>query len=60
MAAISLAGINFEKSAMWRSQCILAHSQISDPYLRAMFSFLTPDNDHTYDTVLVSIPLKKF
>lgn len=54
MAAIALAGLSFEKSAMWRSQCILAHSQINDPYLRAIFSFLTPDNDHTYDAVLVN------
>lgn len=54
MAALALSGLSFEKSAMWRSQCSIAHSQITDSHLRAIFAFLTPDNDHSYDTVLVS------
>lgn len=54
MAAIALSGFSFEKNAIWRSQCVITHSQISDPYLRAMFAFLTPDND-SYESVLVSI-----
>lgn len=55
MAALALSGLCFEKSAMWRSQCSIAHSQITDSHLRAIFAFLTPDNDHSYDTVLVII-----
>lgn len=51
MAAIALAGLNFEKSTMWRSQCSNARLQIKDPHLRAFFAFLTPDND-SYDDVL--------
>lgn len=53
MAAIALSGFSFEKSAIWRSQCAIAQAQISDPYLRAMFAFLAPDNG-SYEKVLVS------
>lgn len=52
MVALALSGFSFEKS-LWRSQCITALSQIVDPHLRALFAFLTPDND-SYDIVLVS------
>lgn len=51
MVALALSGFSFEKS-LWRSQCITALSQIIDPHLRALFAFLTPDND-SYDIVLV-------
>ncbi|KAJ6634489.1 GATOR complex protein MIOS [Pseudolycoriella hygida] len=50
MVALGLSGFSFEKS-LWRTQCITALSQISDPHLRALFAFLTPDND-SYDIVL--------
>lgn len=53
MAAIALSGLNFDKGTIWRLQCMAAHEQIDDPHVRAMFAFLTPDNDHSYDTVLV-------
>lgn len=53
MAAIALSGFSFEKSAIWRSQCATAQKQISDPHLRAMFAFLTPDNG-SFDKVLVN------
>lgn len=53
MAAIALSGLNFDKGTIWRQQCMAAHEQIDDPHVRAMFAFLTPDNDHSYDTVLV-------
>lgn len=52
MAAIALSGFSFEKSAIWRSQCATAQVQISDPHLRALFAFLTPENG-SYDKVLV-------
>lgn len=52
IAAIALSGFNQDKNGIWRSQCTIAHDQIQDPYLRAMFAFLTPDND-SYETVLV-------
>ncbi|XP_031631806.1 GATOR complex protein MIOS [Contarinia nasturtii] len=51
MAAIALAGFSFEKSAIWRSQCATAQTQISCPHLRALFAFLTPENG-SYEKVL--------
>lgn len=51
MVALALSGFSFEKS-LWRTQCITALSQIVDPHLRALFAFLTPDND-SYEIVLV-------
>lgn len=54
MAAIALSGFSFEKSAIWRSQCATAQTQLSDPHLRALFAFLTPENG-SYDKVLVRI-----
>lgn len=50
--AMALAGFTDDKSSMWRKMCSSTKSQLSDPYLRAMFSFLTADN-YTYDQVLV-------
>jgi len=53
MAAIALAGFSQEKTGIWKSQCTAAGLQISDPHIRAIFAFLSPDNDN-YDSVLVS------
>lgn len=50
--AMALAGFTDDKNSMWRKMCASTKSQLSDPYLRAMFSFLTADN-YTYDHVLV-------
>lgn len=51
--AMALAGFTDEKNSMWRKMCSTTKSQLSDPYLRAMFAFLTADN-YTYDHVLVN------
>lgn len=53
MAAIALSGFSFDKSAIWRSQCVTAQTQINDPHLRSIFSFLIPDSG-SYDKVLVN------
>lgn len=53
MAAIALSGLNFEKGNAWRVQCKGVRAHIKDPYLRAMFAFLSPDNDPNYEAVLV-------
>lgn len=52
IAAIALAGLNFDKNTMWRTQCNNALSQISDPHLRGLFAFLTAEYDN-YEKVLV-------
>lgn len=53
MAAIALSGFSFDKSAIWRSQCATAQTQINDPHLRSIFAFLIPDSG-SYDKVLVN------
>lgn len=59
MAAIALSGFSLDKSAIWRTQCSLAQSQIDDPYLRGIFGFLAADTEN-YDHVLnetgISLP----
>lgn len=52
MAAIALSGFCFDKSAIWRTQCATAQTQLTDPHLRTIFAFLIPENP-SYDKVLV-------
>lgn len=54
IVAMALSGFSEDKNSMWRELCIKSRSQISDPYLRATFAFLTADNG-SYENVLVSI-----
>ncbi|CAL4060750.1 unnamed protein product, partial [Meganyctiphanes norvegica] len=49
--AMALSGFTEERKALWRETCTNLRSQLTDPYLRAMFAFLTGDAD-TYDPVL--------
>lgn len=49
--AMALAGYTEERKALWRETCISLRSQLTDPYLRAMFAFLTDDAD-SFDPVL--------
>ncbi|MPC34163.1 WD repeat-containing protein mio-A [Portunus trituberculatus] len=44
-------GYTEERKALWRETCISLRSQLTDPYLRAMFAFLTDDAD-SFDPVL--------
>lgn len=53
MAAIALSGLNFEKGTMWRTQSKAVRAKIQDPYLRAMFAFLSPETDPNFEMVLV-------
>ena len=45
VAAIALSGFSAERSELWRKQCGAARTQIDDPYLRCMFSFLAYEKD---------------
>lgn len=54
MVAMALSGFSEERTTLWRESCQKSRSQLSDPYLRATFGFLTSDND-SYESVLVSI-----
>ncbi|XP_067210981.1 GATOR2 complex protein MIOS-B isoform X2 [Linepithema humile] len=51
MVAMALSGFSEERTTLWRESCQKSRSQLSDPYLRATFGFLTADND-SYENVL--------
>ncbi|OXU30787.1 hypothetical protein TSAR_008781 [Trichomalopsis sarcophagae] len=51
IVAMALSGFSEDKNSMWRELCLKSRSQLSDPYLRATFAFLTADND-SYESVL--------
>lgn len=48
----SFAGYSDDKNSIWRELCQPTKSNPMDPYLRAMFAFLTADKEN-YETVLV-------
>lgn len=47
------SGFSDDKNSIWRELCQPTRTHLTDPYLRAMFAFLTSDKD-SYDGVLVS------
>lgn len=49
--AMALAGYTDDKAALWREISSTLKRELSDPYLRAMFTFLTAE-DSTYDEIL--------
>lgn len=53
VVAMALAGFCDDKNSTWRQFCSTLRGTLSDPYLRAIFAFLTTDN-YNYDNVLVS------
>lgn len=52
VVAMALAGFSDDKNSMWKQLCSTARAQLIDPYLRAMFAFLTAEN-YSYENVLV-------
>lgn len=50
---MALAGYTEDRSALWREISSSLKEQLIDPYLRAMFNFLTTE-DTNYDDILVS------
>jgi hypothetical protein len=51
MVAMALSGFSDDRSSMWRELCLASHFQLSEPYLRATFPFLTAETDN-YKNVL--------
>ncbi|KAL1137877.1 hypothetical protein AAG570_009573 [Ranatra chinensis] len=49
--AMALSGYTEDKNSMWRESCTVSRTKLSDPYLRAIFAFLTADSEN-YDLVL--------
>lgn len=59
MVAMALAGYSSEQPVtLWREMCASLGKQLSHPYLKAMFAFITSDHrdsKHTYSDILVSV-----
>ncbi|KAI5709710.1 hypothetical protein M8J76_002037 [Diaphorina citri] len=51
IVAMALAGYSAQNSGLWRSACMESKQQLTDPYLMAIFAFLTADGDN-YDSIL--------
>ncbi|XP_015172042.1 PREDICTED: WD repeat-containing protein mio [Polistes dominula] len=51
IVAMAISGFSEDRNSMWRESCLKSRCQLSDPYLRATFAFLTADND-SYENVL--------
>lgn len=49
--ALALSGYTKEADSLWREMCKTILVQLSDPYLRAIFTFLTTDSDR-YSEIL--------
>uniref|UniRef100_A0A0A9ZA57 WD repeat-containing protein mio n=3 Tax=Lygus hesperus TaxID=30085 RepID=A0A0A9ZA57_LYGHE len=49
--SMALSGYNNDKDSVWRQACTASRLKLQDPYLRAIFAFLTADSDN-YNLVL--------
>lgn len=54
VVAMALAGFSDDKNSLWKHFCSSPKAKLGDPYLKAMFAFLTAENGN-YDAVLVNI-----
>ncbi|KAG5872709.1 hypothetical protein JTB14_008803 [Gonioctena quinquepunctata] len=51
VVAMALSGFSDDPSSLWKQNCSMYLEKLVDPYLKAMFSFLTV-NDYNYDDTL--------
>lgn len=49
---MALSGFTQEKTTLWRELCAGISAKLSDAYLRAIFSFLTADDDDDRDSIV--------
>lgn len=54
VAALALTGFSDDRSKAWRQNCMSCIEKLTNPYLKAMFSFLTADSQN-YDSAIVSV-----
>jgi len=55
VVAMAISGFTGDdRNALWRDQCRSIGASLLNPYLRALFAFLTVGSGESYDTVLVS------
>lgn len=55
--ALALSGYTRDTNSLWREMCQSIKSQLSDPYLKAIFTFLTSDSEN-YSEIIVSYFVK--
>jgi hypothetical protein len=53
IAAMAIAGFSDQKNSLWREMAQANSTNLDDPYIRAIFAFLT-EADGNYDSILVS------
>lgn len=51
---VALSGYSKDKNPLWKEMCLNFKHQLTDSYLKAIFTFLTCDND-SYSEILVII-----
>ena len=54
MAALALTGLSARPDALWFTICNEMKDSLKEPYLRALFSFLSAQKHDGYDRILVS------
>lgn len=50
--AMALSGYTKDKTSLWREMCFSLRTQLTDAYLKAIFTFLTCDNEN-FSEILV-------
>jgi len=56
IVAMAIAGFTDDRNSLWREQAQTNCAHLTDPYIRAIFSFLT-ETDSNFDSILVRILL---
>lgn len=50
--AMALSGYTGERNSVWREMCQSLKSQLKDPYMKAMFAFLTSESESDFDEII--------
>lgn len=50
--AMALSGYTGERTSMWREMCQNLKGQLTNPYMKAMFAFLTSDSDTSFHEII--------
>lgn len=50
--AMALSGYTGERTSVWREMCQSLKSQLKNPYMKAMFAFLTCESDSSFNEII--------
>lgn len=50
--AMALSGYTGERTSMWREMCQTLKGQLTNPYMKAMFAFLTSESDPNFHEII--------